>query len=292
MVKRVALFLVTNLAIVLTVSLILNVLGVGRYVGPNGLDLGSLAIFCFVWGMAGSMISLLISRWMAKRSTGMQLVNGATGDANADWLYRTVEELTRKAELPMPEVGIYPSEEVNAFATGPSKSRSLVAVSSGLLRSMSRDEVEGVLAHEVSHIANGDMVTMALLQGVVNAFVMILARVIAYALSSRGSRDDRGGAPSYMLVWMLELVLGVIGMIVVAWFSRQREFRADHGGATLAGKAEMLAALRRLGANRALIDPRHEALATMKISGKWTGLFSTHPPLEQRIAALERAQVN
>jgi heat shock protein HtpX len=291
MAKRVVLFLVTNLAIVLTVSLILNLLGVGRYVGPNGLDLGSLAIFCFVWGMAGSMISLLISRWMAKRSTGMQLVNGRTGDATADWLYRTVEELTRKAELPMPEVGIYPSEEVNAFATGPSKSRSLVAVSSGLLRSMSRDEVEGVLAHEVSHIANGDMVTMALLQGVVNAFVMILARIIAYALSNRGSRDERGGAPSFMLVWMLELVLGVIGMIVVAWFSRQREFRADHGGATLAGKADMLAALRRLGANRALIDPRHEALATMKISGKWTGLFSTHPPLEQRIAVLERAQI-
>ena len=291
MAKRVVLFLVTNIAIVLTVSLILNLLGVGRYVGANGLDMRSLVIFCFVWGMAGSMISLSISRWMAKRSTGMQLVTGRTGDASADWLYSTVEGLTRKAELPMPEVGIYPSEEVNAFATGPSKSRSLVAVSSGLLRSMSRDEVEGVLAHEVTHIANGDMVTMALLQGVVNAFVMILARVIAYALSNRGSRDDRGGAPSFMLVWMLELMLGVIGMIVVAWFSRQREFRADHGGATLAGKADMLAALRRLGANRALIDPRHEALATMKISGKWKGLFSTHPPLEQRIAVLERAQI-
>jgi heat shock protein HtpX len=242
--------------------------------------------------MAGSMISLLISRWMAKRSTGMQLVNGRTGDDTADWLYRTVEELTRKANLPMPEVGIYPSEEVNAFATGPSKSRSLVAVSSGLLRSMRREEVEGVLAHEVAHIANGDMVTMALLQGVVNAFVMILARVIAYALSNRGSRDDRGGAPSFMLVWMLELALGVIGMIVVSWFSRQREFRADFGGATLAGKADMLAALRRLGANRHAIDPRHEALATMKISGKWKGLFSTHPPLEQRIAVLERAEIS
>jgi heat shock protein HtpX len=292
MAKRVVLFLVTNLAIVLTVSLILNLLGVGRYAGPNGLDLGSLAVFCFVWGMAGSMISLLISRWIAKRSTGMQLVDGNTGNASADWLYRTVEQLTRKANLPMPEVGIYPSEEVNAFATGPSKNRSLVAVSSGLLRSMSQNEVEGVLAHEVSHIANGDMVTMTLLQGVVNAFVMFLARVIAFALANRGSRDDnRGAAPSYMVVWLLEMVLGVIGMIVVAWFSRQREFRADHGGATLAGKADMLAALRRLGANRALIDPHHEALATMKISGRWTGLFSTHPPLEQRIAVLERAQI-
>ena len=191
----------------------------------------------------------------------------------------------------MPEVGVYNSPEVNAFATGPSKSRSLVAVSSGLLRSMRRDEVEGVLAHEVAHIANGDMVTMTLLQGIVNAFVMFLARIIAYALTSRGSRDDQGAAPSFLLVMMLELVLGALGMIVVAWFSRQREFRADHGGASLAGKSSMLNALRRLGAGRELIDPRHEALATMKISGKWTGLFSTHPPLEQRIAVLERAQI-
>jgi heat shock protein HtpX len=292
MAKRVVLFLVTNLAIVLTLSIIMGVLGVGRYVGPNGIDLGSLAIFCFVWGMGGAFISLAISRWTAKRMTGVKLVDGRSGDATADWLYATVAQLTQKANLPMPEVGIYPSEEVNAFATGPSKKRSLVAVSSGLLRSMRREEVEGVLAHEVAHIANGDMVTMTLLQGIVNAFVMFLARIIAYALTSRGSRDDRGAAPSYMLVWVLELVLGVIGMIVVAWFSRQREFRADHGGATLAGKTDMLAALRRLGANRGLIDPSHEALATMKISGKWTGLFSTHPPLEQRIAVLERAQIS
>ena len=292
MAKRVVLFLVTNLAIVLTLSIIMSVLGVGRYVGPNGIDLGSLAIFCFVWGMGGAFISLAISRWTAKRMTGVQLVNGRSGDPTADWLYATVAQLTQKANLPMPEVGIYPSEEVNAFATGPSKNRSLVAVSSGLLRSMRREEVEGVLAHEVAHIANGDMVTMTLLQGIVNAFVMFLARIIAYALTSRGSRDDRGAAPSYMLVWVLELVLGVIGMIVVAWFSRQREFRADHGGATLAGKADMLAALRRLGANRGLIDPSHESLATMKISGKWTGLFSTHPPLEQRIAVLERAKIS
>jgi heat shock protein HtpX len=293
MAKRVVLFLVTNLAIVLTVSIVLSVLGVGRYVGPNGLDLGSLAIFCFVWGMAGSFISLQISRWSAKRMTGMQLVDGHTGDPTSDWLYQTVAQLTQKAELPMPEVGIYDSPELNAFATGPSRSRSLVAVSSGLLRGMTRDEVEGVLAHEVTHIANGDMVTMTLLQGIVNAFVMFIARVVAYALANRGGRDDRGAAPSYMLVWLLELALGVIGMIVVAWFSRQREFRADHGGATLAGKADMLAALRRLGAGReVLLDPRHEALATMKISGKWTGLFSTHPPLEQRIAVLERAQIS
>ena len=292
MAKRVVLFLVTNLAIVFTLSIILSVLGVGRYVGPNGIDLGSLAIFCFVWGMGGAFISLAISRWTAKRMMGVQLVNGRSGDATADWLFATVAQLTQKANLPMPEVGIYPSDEVNAFATGPSKNKSLVAVSSGLLRSMRREEVEGVLAHEVAHIANGDMVTMTLLQGIVNAFVMFLARIIAYALTNRGSRDDRGAAPSYLLVFVLELVLGVIGMIVVAWFSRQREFRADHGGATLAGKADMLAALRRLGANRGLIDASHESLATMKISGKWKGLFSTHPPLEQRIAVLERAQIS
>jgi heat shock protein HtpX len=242
--------------------------------------------------MGGAFISLQMSRWIAKRATGLRLVNGQTGQAESDWLYATVARLTQQANLPMPEVGIYDSPEVNAFATGPSKSRSLVAVSSGLLKSMSRNEVEGVLAHEVAHIANGDMVTMTLLQGVVNAFVMFLARIIAFALAARGGRDDgRGAAPSYMMVWMLELVLGVLGMIVVAWFSRQREFRADHGGATLAGKADMLAALRRLGASRELIDPRHEALATMKISGRWTGLFSTHPPLEQRIAVLDRAQI-
>jgi heat shock protein HtpX len=223
--------------------------------------------------------------------TGMRLVDGRSGDPTGDWLYATVGRLTQKANLPMPEVGIYDSPEVNAFATGPSKSRSLVAVSSGLLRSMRREEVEGVLAHEVAHIANGDMVTMTLLQGIVNAFVMFLARIIAYALTNRGSRDDQGAAPSFMLVWMLELVLGVLGMIVVAWFSRQREFRADHGGAELAGKASMVNALRRLGAGQGLLDPRHESLATMKISGKWTGLFSTHPPLEQRIAVLERAQI-
>ena len=289
--KRIFLFIVTNIAIVATLSIVASVLGIGGYIGRQGLDIGSLAVFCLFWGMGGAFISLQMSRWIAKRATGVQLVNGRTGNSQADWLYQTVARLTQSANLPMPEVGIYPSDEVNAFATGPSKSRSLVAVSSGLLHSMRPEEVEGVLAHEVTHIANGDMVTMTLLQGIVNAFVMFLARIIAYALTSRGSRDDRGAAPSYMLVWVLELVLGVIGMIVVSWFSRQREFRADFGGATLAGKADMLAALRKLGANRGLIDPRHEALATMKISGKWTGLFSTHPPLEQRIAVLERAQI-
>src|SRR5688572_5686948 len=180
--KRIFLFLLTNLAIVLTLSVVLSLLGVGNYITPYGLDLEALAIFSLVWGMGGAFISLQISRFIAKRATGVRLVDGQTGTAELDWLYATVTRLTQQANLPMPEVGVYDSPEVNAFATGPSKSRSLVAVSSGLLRSMRQDEVEGVLAHEISHISNGDMVTMTLLQGVINAFVMFFARIIAFAL--------------------------------------------------------------------------------------------------------------
>jgi heat shock protein HtpX len=291
--KRIFLFLLTNLAVVLTLSIVLSVLGVGRYIGPDGgLDIWALAIFCLVWGMGGAFISLQMSRWIAKRATGVRLVNGQSGNAELDWLYATVARLAQAANLPMPEVGVYDSPEVNAFATGPSKSRSLVAVSSGLLRAMRQDEVEGVLAHEMAHIGNGDMVTMTLLQGVMNAFVMFLARIIAFALASRGgSRDDRGGG-SFIVVFALQIVLGILGSLVTAWFSRQREFRADRGGATFAGRDRMLAALRRLAANSELVDTRHQALATLKISGKrgWMIFFSTHPPLEARIAALERFQ--
>ncbi len=289
--KRIVLFLLTNLLVVITLSVVLSVLGVGNYVGPDGLNLGALATFCLIWGMGGAFISLQISRWMAKRATGMQLVDGQAARGEAAWLYQTVERLTRQAGLPMPEVGIYESPEVNAFATGPSKSRSLVAVSSGLLRGMRQNEVEGVLAHEVAHIANGDMVTMTLIQGVMNAFVMFFARLVAFWV--RQSSDSRN---SYMLSWVvmivLEIGLGILGSMVTAWFSRQREFRADYGGATLAGRGNMLAALQRLAANQKLIDPRHQALATMKISGaprNYMMLFSTHPPLEQRIAALQQA---
>ena len=286
--KRIFLFLLTNLAVVITLSVVLSLLGVGRYVGPAGLDIGSLATFCFIWGMGGAFISLQLSRWMAKRATGVQLIDGTTGRQELDWLYATVRRLTEKAGLPMPEVGVYDSPEVNAFATGPSKSRSLVAVSSGLLRAMRPEEVEGVLAHEVAHIANGDMVTMTLLQGVMNAFVMFLARLIAFFLRSNDSRN--GG--SYMVIILLEIVLGVLGSMVTAWFSRHREFRADFGGATLAGRDRMIGALRRLAANHQLVDTSHEALATMKINGMkgWMGLFSTHPPLEQRIAVLEQSR--
>jgi heat shock protein HtpX len=293
MAKRILLFVVTNLLVVSVLTIVVSLFGNG-YVTRHGLDLGSLATFCFIWGMGGAFLSLQLTRWIAKRSTGMRLVDGRTGSEEADWVYRTVARLTQQAQLPMPEVGIYESAEVNAFATGPSRRRSLVAVSSGLLRSMRREEIEGVLAHEVTHIANGDMVTMALLQGVINAFVMFLARVIAFAIASRGnSRDDRSPMLQFMIVFVLQIVFGILGSIVVAWFSRQREFRADRGGAALAGRSQMLAALRRLAANANAVDTHHPELAAFKINDvpKWMGLFSTHPPLEVRIAALESARV-
>ena len=286
--KRVFLFLLTNIAVVVTLSIVLSLLGVGHYVGPGGLDIQSLAVFCLVWGMGGAFISLQMSRWMAKRATGVTLVDGKTGRTELDWLHATIARLTQQANLPMPEVGVYESPELNAFATGPSKSRSLIAVSSGLLHSMRPEEVEGVLAHEVSHIASGDMVTMTLLQGVMNAFVMFLARLIAFGMRSSDSRESRGS--SWMVVMALEIGLGMLGSLVTAWFSRQREFRADRGGATLAGREYMIAALRRLASSREVVDTQHPALATLKINGArgWMVFFSTHPPLEARIAALER----
>jgi heat shock protein HtpX len=294
--KRILLFVATNLAVMLTVSIVLSLLGIGGYRTAAGLNYGALAVFCLVWGSAGAFISLLMSRWMAKRAMGVELVDGKTGHDEADWLYRTVERLTRQAQLPMPEVGIYTSPEVNAFATGPSKSKSLVAVSSGLLRGMRREEVEGVLAHEVSHIQNGDMVTMTLIQGVVNAFVLFASRVIANIV--RGAVDERNAAMvGFIVTIVLDIALGILGAMVVAWFSRAREFRADAGAATLmgggsalTGRGNMIAALRRLQTTHQLVDPSNQALATMKIAGgskRWMMLFSTHPPLEARIAALE-----
>ena len=293
--KRIFLFIVTNLAIVLTLSVVVSLLGLNQGITADGLNIGALAMFCLVWGMGASFISLQMSRWIAKRATGVQLIEGRTGRPELDSLYATVERLARQSNLPMPEVGVYESPEVNAFATGPSKSRSLVAVSSGLLRSMRQEEVEGVLAHEVAHIANGDMVTMTLLQGVINAFVMFAARVIAHFMTRSGDdRGGNGGGMYFLTVMVLQIVFGILGSLITSWFSRQREFRADRGGATLAGRDRMLAALRRLAANRELVDTRHEGLATMKINGagRWMVFFSTHPPIETRIAALEKAQLH
>ncbi len=292
--KRIFLFIVTNIAVVLTLTIVLSILGVGRYVGPRGLDIGALAAFSFVWGMGGAFISLLMSRWMAKMATGAVVVNGHTGDPRADRVYAMIAGLTQKAGLPMPEVGIYDSPEVNAFATGPSKNRALVAVSTGLLRSMRDEEVEGVLGHEVTHIANGDMVTMTLLQGVINAFVIFFARLIAYAIANRGDSRERGySGGSFLVVIVLQIVLGILGSLITAWFSRQREFRADKGGAMLAGRERMDGALRRLAPDEEAVDTQHQALATLKINGarNWMVFFATHPPLEARIAALERASI-
>jgi heat shock protein HtpX len=292
--KRIFLFMATNVAIMVTLMIVLSLLGFTGYLTADGLDYGALMVFSLVWGFGGALISLLMSRWAAKMAMGVQLVNGRTGHADLDWLYQSVEQLTRKAGLPMPEVGIYDSPEVNAFATGPSKRSSLVAVSSGLMRSMRREEIEGVLAHEVSHIQNGDMVTMTLIQGVVNAFSIFFSRVIANIV--RQLVDERiSGLVFFITTIVFDIVFTFLGMMVVGWFSRAREFRADAGAAVLSSRNNMIAALQRLQANQALVDQSQPQLATMKISGgRASGLrllMATHPPLEERIAALQRPTV-
>ncbi|HEV2851170.1 MAG TPA: protease HtpX [Thermoanaerobaculia bacterium] len=287
--KRILLFLLTNLAIMLVLSLILSLLGVGGYVSPEGrLQMVPLMIFCLVWGMGGAFLSLQMSRWIAKRSMGVHLIDGRTGNADLDWLYTTVGNLTAQANLPMPEVGVYDSAEVNAFATGPSKKRSLVAVSTGLLQSMEHREVEAVLGHEIGHIANGDMVTMTLLQGVINAFVLFFARLAAFAVRMM-VHEKIAWVAGFVVRIALEIILGILGSLVTAWFSRQREFRADAEGARLAGRDSMVAVLRRLATTTDRIDTSKPALAAFKISDRkaWLTAFSTHPPLAERIAALE-----
>lgn len=300
--KRIGLFLLVNILVVTTISLILNLLGVRPYLNAYGMDYQSLAVFCLIWGMGGALISLAMSRMMAKWMMGVKIIPEDTRDPVLRELVQTVHSLARAAHLPaMPEVGIYDSPEVNAFATGPSKSRSLVAVSSGLLQRMNAAEVKGVLGHEVAHIANGDMVTMTLIQGVVNAFVMFLARAIAFAITStRDSRDSREGSSfgSYYLVqFVLEIVFMILGSMVVAWFSRYREYRADAGGAQLAGRPNMIQALEGLNRTFNVVDPEvaasSSAVQALKISSRpsnWMRLFSTHPPLEERIARLKSSR--
>lgn len=296
--KRIFLFIAVNILVIAAVSILTSILGIGRYITAAGLNYGALFMFCLIWGTAGSFISLMLSKMMAKWMMGVQVV---TMDGAHRNLVETVHRLARKAALPeMPEVGIYQGEEVNAFATGPSKSNSLVAVSSGLLNRMSDTEIEGVLAHEIAHIANGDMVTMALIQGVVNAFVMFFSRVVAFMIDQamRGDREnsrDGGLSPLvYMfLVMALDIVFGILASPVVAWFSRLREYRADQGGADLAGKDKMIQALESLKrAYPQLAEAKTEAnpqYRSMQISAKesWFALFSTHPPLDERIKALK-----
>jgi heat shock protein HtpX len=283
--KRIILFLLTNILVVITISILLNILGVGRYATAQGLNYSNLIAFCLIWGMTGSLFSLAISRISAKMMMRIKVIDRSSPDTA--WLHSMIEDLSRKAGLPVtPEVGVYDSPEVNAFATGPTKRRALVAFSTGLLNSMNRNEVEGVAGHEIAHIANGDMVTMTLLQGVINAFVMFFARVISWALS-QNSRDE-GRQSSYAITMLLEMMLGILGMLVVCAFSRHREFKADRGGARYAGKQDMIAALERLSSNQRRYD-NQPALAAFKISGGPGAWFSTHPPLEKRIEALRKA---
>ncbi len=285
--KRIVLFLVTNLAVMLVLSVTLSVLGVNRFLADGGLNVGMLVVFSAVVGFTGAFISLLMSKTMAKWSTGAQVID-TPASADEQWLVGAVRRLADKAGIGMPEVAVYEGEP-NAFATGAFRDSSLVAVSTGLLRSMTKEEIEAVLAHEVAHVANGDMVTLTLIQGVVNTFVVFLARIVGYLVDKVVFKTERGVGPGYYVtVIVCEIVFGILASIIVAWFSRQREFRADAGAAAYMGTPRpMVAALRRLGG----IEPGElpKAFQSSGISDKpgFMALFSTHPPIEARIAALE-----
>ena len=287
--KRIALFVLTNLGVMLVLGLAVNLLGLNRFLSANGLNLSSLLGFALVMGFGGAFISLLISKPMAKWTTKLQLINGSPDPTHA-WLVATVERFAQKAGITTPEVGIYEGEP-NAFATGAFKNSALVAVSTGLLQSMTREEVEAVIGHEVAHVANGDMVTMALIQGVMNTFVVFLSRVIGNFVDKVVLRNnnDGPGMGYYITTIVLDILLGAVAAIIVAWFSRQREFRADAGAAQLMGRKQpMINALARLGG----LDPGEmpKAMQAMGISARPSSLmslFSTHPPMEQRIERLK-----
>lgn len=288
--KRVFLFLATNLAIVLVLSITMSVLGIEPWLNANGLNLTSLLIFAAVFGFGGAFISLALSKWMAKKSVGAQVIVSPTTEEER-WFFNLVERQSKKVGIKMPEIAIYDSPEVNAFATGMSKNASLVAVSSGLLQTMTREEAEAVIAHEISHVANGDMVTLTLIQGVVNTFVIFFARIIGYMVDKVIFKTENGHGPAFFVSMIVsEIILGILASMIVMWFSRQREFRADQGGAQLTHKGAMIAALKRLQSVHQ--QPLPDKLAAFGISGGGAGggfkkLFMTHPPLEERIAALE-----
>jgi heat shock protein HtpX len=290
--KRIVLFLATNLAIMLVLSVTMRLLGVEPYLNANGLNLQSLLIFAAVMGFGGSFISLAMSKWMAKQSVGAQVITDPRTPQEL-WLVQTVARQAQAAGIKMPEVAIFDSPDVNAFATGMTKNSSLIAVSTGLLRGMTKDEAEAVLGHEVSHAANGDMVTMALIQGVVNTFVMFLSRVIGHTVDRVVFKNENGQGPAFFITMIAaEMILGILASIIVMWFSRQREFRADRGGASLAGRQAMINALKRLQAQHEP-QPLPDKMAAFGISGGKAGgfkrLFMTHPPLEERIEALQSA---
>lgn len=291
MFKRIALFLATNLAVILVLSVVLRLLGVDQILDESGSDLNyqSLLILSLVIGFGGSFISLAISKWMAKRSTGAQVITQPRNEVES-WLLNVVERQARQAGIEMPEVAIYPAPDMNAFATGARRNAALVAVSSGLLQSMPRDEIEAVLAHEISHVANGDMITLTLIQGVVNTFVIFLSRIVGHFVDRVILKNESGHGIGYFVsVIAAQIVLGILASTIVMWVSRKREFRADAGSADLNGNQPMIRALERLGRGRPAELP--ESLAAFGISGsKTTGikkLFMSHPPIAERIAALQ-----
>ncbi|TDX28309.1 heat shock protein [Modicisalibacter xianhensis] len=293
---RIILFLATNLAVVLVASITLRLLGVEPYLQANGLNMNSLLIFCFVFGMAGSLVSLFLSKKMAKWSTKTQIIDQPR-DANEQWLVNTVAELARDAGIKMPQVGIFPAQQSNAFATGWNKNDALVAVSAGLLNRMRPEEIRAVLAHEIGHVANGDMVTLALIQGVLNTFVMFFARVVAQVLDSFLRRDDNEGLGFmgyFAVVIVAEIVFGLIASVIVAWFSRFREYRADAAGAKLAGSGAMINALARLKAETQMPNQMPDTLTAFGITAGQSRkimerLFASHPPLDDRIRALKES---
>jgi len=291
---RILLFVATNLAVVLVASITLNLLGFNGIMAANGSDLklDSLLMFCAVFGFAGSLISLFISKWMAKMSTGTQIITQPR-TRHEQWLLQTVEELSREAGIKMPEVGIFPAYEANAFATGWNRNDALVAVSQGLLERFSPDEVRAVLAHEIGHVANGDMVTLALVQGVVNTFVMFFARIIGNFVDKVIFKNEEGqGMAYYIATIVAELILGILASIIVMWFSRKREFRADDAGARLAGTGAMISALQRLRSEQGVPVQMPSTMSAFGINGGLkqglAGLLMSHPPLEDRIEALRR----
>ena len=288
--RRIIYFLLTNIAIMLVLSTVLRILGVEPYLNAYGLNYQSLLIFALVFGMGGSFISLAMSKWTAKRMSGAKVIQEPANDTER-WLVRTVSELAAKSNIGMPEVAIFPAEDMNAFATGMSRNKSLVAVSAGLLRKMDREQVRAVLAHEVAHAANGDMITLALIQGVVNTFVLFLSRVVGHTIDKVVFKNERGHGPAFWITTIIaEIVLAILASIIVFYFSRKREYRADSSAAALVGKRPMIGALAAL---KAFVAQPHlpDKLAAFGISGtKRTGLkalFSTHPDLEDRVAALE-----
>jgi heat shock protein HtpX len=289
--KRIFLFVMTNLAVMVVLGIVVSLTGANRFIGANGLDLSTLMVFSLIMGFGGAFISLLMSKWIAKRSAGVRVIE-TPQNVDEAWIVETVRKFADKAGIGMPEVGIFDGAP-NAFATGAFKNSALVAVSTGLLQGMTKEEVEAVIGHEVAHIANGDMVTLTLIQGVMNTFVVFLSRVIGYAVDSFLRKgDDRNSGPGigyYVSTIVLDIVLGFAAAIVVAWFSRQREFRADAGAAQLMGRKQpMVNALARLGGMTPGELPK--SMAAMGISGGIGQLFSTHPPIEDRIAALQNSQ--